>query len=260
MLVFPQLLSGGNAQYPLVRSVIHRTVVNALSDGSTVKYEDPAPERVRWQLRLDSLNETERSAVEQLFLNAKAERGLFTLLDPGANLLSWSEDLSKSVWVKDALLQASAGAADPYGGSGAWTLTNNGQASQRVAQTIAGPAGFEYCFSAFLRGTGSVQLVRSSGPVSEVHNVSLSGAWQRVTTAGRLNATGDAFQVAVALPPGGTVAVFGPQLEAQPGAGPYRRSTGNGGVHTVRFDADHLTFTGVGLDRNSTTVRLVTTE
>ena len=47
MLVFPQLSSGANVQYPLVREVANRTVANLLQDGSMVKFEDVAAGRRR---------------------------------------------------------------------------------------------------------------------------------------------------------------------------------------------------------------------
>lgn len=257
MLVFPQLTSGGNAQYPLVRSVADRTVANVLQDGTAVKFEDVSAGRTRWTLSFESLNDTERLAIQQLFLAAEGELNTFTLLDPASNLLAWSEDLTKPVWIADPLIQATAGVADPFGGTRAWTLTNAGQATQKIAQSIAGPAGFEYCFSVYVRGTGSVSLLRGT---SDIRTVSLTSRWERASTAGRLSVTADTFQVAIALDPGASVQVFGPQLEAQPAAGPYRRSLGVQGVASVRFESDQLTTAGVGLDRNRSIIRLVSVE
>lgn len=258
MLVFPQLSNGANVQYPLVRMDASRTVVNVLQDGTRVKFEDVTAGRTSWVLRLESLNEAERVAVEQLFVTAEGELNTFTLLDPATNLLSWSEDFGKPAWVADPLLQATGGVADVVGGSSAWQLTNTGQASQKIAQTIAGPARFTYCFSVYARGTGSVSLVRGA---SDRRTFALGSAWQRISTAGNLGVSGDTFQVAITLAPGASVQVFGPQLEAQPAAGPYRRSRGVSGVYAkVRFESDHLRTTAVGLDRNSSVIRLVSVE
>ena len=260
MLVFPQLSSGANVQYPLVRAVANRTVANILQDGTMVKFEDVAAGRTRWELRLDSLDESERMAVEQLFVAAEGELTPFVLLDPASNLLSWSEDFSKASWQKDPLLDLVAGLADANGGHVAWRLTNSGQARQQIAQSIGGPGQFEYCFSLYVRGSGNVSLVRSSGGVSDVRAFQASGDWQRVYSAGRLGATSDTFSVAIALDAGAAVEVFGPQLEAQPGAGPYRRSLGVSGAYRVRFESSRLQTTAVGLDRNSSVIRLVTVE
>ena len=256
MLVFPQFSSGANVQYPLVRVASNRTVINALLDGSVVKFEDVSAGRARWELRLESLDEAERQSVEQLFLATEGELKSFTLLDPTTNLLSWTEDFSKPVWVFDPLIQAIGGIADPIGGSAAWQVTNSGQASQQVVQAIAAPAGLGFCFSIYARGIGSVNLVRSTTTTG----FALTSSWQRISTAGSSSGTGDIFQIAIALDPGGHVQIFGPQLEAQPAAGPYRRSLAAGGVSLVRFDSDRLNTVAVGLDRHSTVIHLVSVE
>ena len=261
MLVFPQLSSGANVQYPLARTDASRTVVNVLEDGTVVKFEDVTAARPSWTLRMESLDEAERLAIERLFVAAEGELNTFTLLDPATNLLGWSENFSKSVWVADPLIQASGAVADPLGGTAGWQLTNSGQASQRMTQTVAGPADFEYCFSAYLRGAGSVNLLRYSVGASETRAFVLTSTWQRVATTGRLGAAGDIFQVGIALDAGASAQVFGPQLEAQPAAGPYRRSQGVSGVYSnVRFESDRLTTVAVGLDRNSSVIHLVSVE
>ena len=261
MLVFPQLTNGANVQYPLRRVEASRTVVNLLEDGTTLKYEDVNGGVIRWELLLNSLNESERVAVEQLFLACEAELNAFTLLDPATNLLNWSEDFSRPAWILDPLIHITGGVADPQSRTSAWQVTNAGQATQKISQKIAAPAGFEYCFSAYVRGTGAVSLVRSSGSTADTRSFALTGSWQRIATAGRLSATGNVFQAAIALDPGGSAQVFGPQLEAQPAAGPYRRSLAAGGVFSkVRFETNTLKTTAVGLDRHSSQIRLVSVE
>ena len=88
MLVFPQLSSGANVQYPLARTDSSRTVVNVLQDGSMVKFEDVSASRTRWTLRLESLDQAERLAIEQLFLATEGELNAFG---------KWGEGLPKQV-------------------------------------------------------------------------------------------------------------------------------------------------------------------
>jgi hypothetical protein len=253
MLVFPQLTSGGNFQYPLRRAGEVRTVVNDLEDGTRVKFQDIGDSRVHWILPLASLTNSEWAAVEQLYVTSEGALATFTLLDPASNLLSWSEDLSQTVWVKDPLIQLGSGVADPFGGAGAWTLTNSGQAAQQVSQTLAAPAAFEYAFSVYVKGAGTIDLVRAG----HAQTFSLGDHWTRVVTAGT-SAAADSLQIAMKLDPGASAQVFGPQLEAQPAAGPYRRSLAQSGVYSkVRFDTQSLDVTAVGLDRNSSVLRIV---
>jgi hypothetical protein len=260
MLVFPQLSSGANVQYPLVRSDAARTVINTLPDGTTIKFEDVSAGRIHWILPLSSLDGAERLALEQLFLATEGELNSFTLLDPASNLLAWSEDFAQSVWVADPLIEKTGGMADPLGGTAAWQMTNSGIASQQIGQQIEGPSGFEYCFSAHVQGSGAIHLVRSGGGASSTSTFALTNSWQRISTAGSLSATGATFKVDVALDAGGTVQIFGPQLEAQPAAGPYRRSLGSSGVYSVRFESNLLNSDAVGLDRYSSVIRLLSVE
>src|SRR6266481_3426370 len=119
MLYYPPV-----TQYPIARRASMRTVVNALTDGSTVRAGDSAARRMRWELRYSGLTAAEWQAIEQLFAATQGQVGSFTFLDPAENLLAWSEDFSKGVWRVDPLLQVTAGIADPRGGTGAVALTN----------------------------------------------------------------------------------------------------------------------------------------
>ena len=112
---------------------------------------------MHWALPFNSLDAAEQLAVEQLFLETEGELNSFTLLDPASNLLAWSEDFSQTVWVADPLIQKTAGVNDPQGGTAAWQISNTGTASQQIGQQIAGPSAFEYCFSAYVQGSGSSQ-------------------------------------------------------------------------------------------------------
>lgn len=257
MQIFPQLSSGANAQYPLARTSVSRTVVNVLADGTMLKFADISAGQTRWQLQLNSLDEAERLAVESLYLASEGQLNTFTLLDPASNLLSWSEDFSKPVWVADPLLEAVGGFSDPVAGTASWQLTNTGSAAQQVTQAINGPAQFEYCFSVYVKGTGNVTLMRSGA----ARAFTLTGAWQRIESAGTVTSAADTFEVSIVLSAGAAVQVFGPQLEAQPAAGPYRRSLGVSGVYSkVRFESDRLSTAAVGLDRHSSVIRLVSVE
>lgn len=260
MLVFPQLLTGANAQYPLLRETEYRTVVNRLDDGTELKFEDASAQRVRWTLPLASLNDAERQAVEQLYIAAEGQLQTFLLLDPGSNLLAWSEDLTRTVWHKDPQLVSTTGIADPAGGTAATQLTNSGAATQQISQSIGGPGNFLYAFSVFVKGSGNATLSLSSGGANIQRTFNATAQWTRISFAGNPGASaGTSVTAAIIVPAGGSVAVFGPQLDAQPAAGPYRRSQGVSGVFPkVRFDMDPLTIRAVGLDRNTTVLKLVT--
>lgn len=260
MLYYPQLTTGSLSQYPVSRTNHRRTVKNALADGSDIREEDPGAAQVIWDLSYAHLTTSEFTSIEELFAAVEGRLGTFTFLDPTDNLLNWTEDLTHNTWTSDPLLQITLGIADAMGSTGGIRLTNTAQAAQTVGQSIAASSAFQYCFSAYLRSDApcTVQLVassQSSGPVRQTFDV--GSGWTRAIASFQLGSQDDGIHFGVELPAGCSVTVFGPQVEAQIGAGPYKKATDMAGVYTKsRFDSDSLTFTATGPEQYSCSVRI----
>jgi hypothetical protein len=109
MLVFPQLVTGAAALYPLTKRLVRRTAVNDLSDGSKVMLEDPDAATSDWELRAKGLTETEAAAIEALFDAAAGRWKTFTFLDPAGNLLANSEEFDAPTWSNGPLVQLTPG-------------------------------------------------------------------------------------------------------------------------------------------------------
>src|SRR4051812_32798726 len=153
MLVFPQLTTGTAALYPVTKQALRRSVVNALADGSTAVYADPDGALEGWALRATGLTLAEWNAIESLFEQTAGMAGTFTFLDPAGNLLLQSETFSAGAWTAGALLQLTAGIADPFGTSRATRLVNTGQAVAGLTQMLNVPGDFRYCLSVWVRST-----------------------------------------------------------------------------------------------------------
>ncbi len=147
MMVYPQLGTGSLAQFPIRKQQQQRTVVNAALDGSAIRLADPNGAGTLWVLSYAGLTDTEREALEAFFEAAEGSLNAFTFLDPTANLLAWSDQLTNGVWQLDPLLTLTGGVADPAGGTLAWKLLNIGAAAQGISQTLQSPAGYLYCLS-----------------------------------------------------------------------------------------------------------------
>jgi hypothetical protein len=237
-----------------------RTVSNEISGGDTIRMTDGGGGAVRWELQYKNLTDGEWSGVEQLFEASEGRLSTFTFLDPMDNLLMWSEDWTKQAWTADPLMQVSGGIADPVGGTGAMQITNTGQAAQRVVQTIGGASWFQYCFTLYLRADApeTAQMVAVTTGEESKSAVAVGPVWARVVKAGSLSARQDGISFGVELPPGARVDVFAAQVEAQPGAGYYKKTTDRGGVYAkTRFDSDSLAVTADGKNSNSGVVKLV---
>lgn len=260
MLYYPQLASGSIAQFPMSRHTTIRTVVNQLMSGYIISMGDPGSAMVRWQLQYSTLTDNEWASIEQLFETAVGKLNTFVFLDPMDNLLMWSEDWTQAVWKADPMLQITGGAPDPLGGDNAMQIANTGQATQRVVQATAGPSGFEYCFSVYVRGDapGTIQLVASSNGQDSLTAVAISSEWQRVFFSPGIAAEADGISFGVQLAPGIAISAFGAQAEAQPSAGAYKKNIDHGGVYpATRFDSDSLLRTSTGINHNSATINLI---
>lgn len=259
MFYYPQLTSGSVSQYPVSRRDQRRTVINVLADGGDLRTEDPNAARVIWDLSYSHLTTEELTNLRKLFESVEGRLATFTFLDPTDNLLSWSEAFSESSWTTDPLIQIASGGKDAFGLTGAAQLTNTAQTSQQFGQTIAAASWFQYCFSVYLRADAPcvVQMIASSKSSQLRRNFNVGPAWTRGVVPVLLASQDDGIRAGLELPAGCSVSVFGPQLEAQLGAGPYKKTTDRAGVYpNSRFDADNFTFTTTGPDQHSCSVRI----
>jgi hypothetical protein len=260
MLYYPQLTSGSVSQFPVGRHSGTRTVLNELPSGDSIRMADAGAATIRWQLQYAGLTDDEWSATEQLFEASEGRLNTFTFLDPTDNLLLWSEDWTKPAWSADPLMQVVVGITDPVGGTGAVQLTNTAQAAQRMMQTIGGASWFQYCFSLRLRcdAACTVQLVMSAGGQESKSAMVLGPAWTAAVKAGSLSSRQDGISFGLELPAGARIEAFGAQVEAQPAAGQYKKTTDRAGVYArTRFDADSLAVTTEAANQNSGLVSLV---
>lgn len=259
MLYFPQLLTGSVAQFPLIRKESHRTVVNVLADGSSIRTSDPGADWVGWSLSYAHLSEAEWSAIEALFLAAQGRLNSFTFLDPADNLFVWSTDLTNAAWTKDPLLTILGGMTDPNGGTAAFQVANNGQAAQGLTQTMAAPGALTYCLSAFVQSATpvAVTLTATDGAKQTSMTATAGMGWKRVSLTATLGSNGTTMTFGIELPQGAQVSLFGLQVEAQPAASLYKATTDRGGVYpNSRFNQDGLVATATGVNQVSATVQI----
>jgi hypothetical protein len=260
MLYYPQLSSGSVCQFPITRQTAMRTIRNDLLSGASIRMSDPGAALVGWQLQYSSLIDNEWLAIEQLFEAVEGQLSAFTFLDPTDNLLMWSEDWTKSAWTADPPVQLSTGVADPFGGSNAMQITNTSQTLQRVVQSTNAPSWFQYCVSVFLRSNApaTVQFVLETTGHQLLAPIQVGSTWSRAMSAATLATQADGIGFGLQLPAGVSIQAFGAQVEAQPTAGPYKKTIDRGGVYpTTRFDSDSLVRSTIAPNLHSGNVKLV---
>src|SRR5438876_2089386 len=245
MQVFPQLLSGSIAQYPLRKRQLSRTVINQTRDGRTIKFDDPDAAGIEWELIFQALTDGELDTLQQSFSAAEGRLNAFTFLDPTANLLTWSEKLDESIWQGNTLLQLQPGVPGPAAAS-ATRLINTTAASIAIQQDVNAPGWFVYTFSVYARSDtpGNISLFRQAGTAMDERVFPLSANWSRFVSSGSLQTGADSITIGVTVGAGQTVDVGGLQLEPQPGAAPYKRSTSSSGVYSdTHFAEDAFVIT-----------------
>ena len=254
MANYPQLTTGALSQFPIRKRKYARTVVNRLADGSSIKLADAQGGSTGWQLQYAGLSDAEAGTLQQFFQSCEGSLNSFTFVDPVGNLLAWSEDLTNAVWQPGPLLAVSGAVNDPFGGTNAFQLSNSATAGQALSQTLNAPGAYTYTFSVYVQAAAAATATLTIGSASL--NVAVGTSWRRVsfTAAGDASAASVAFGIQIAP---GAISVFGPQVEVQPQASPYKKSTTGGVYQNARFQGDSLTVTSTALNQNSVTVNIL---
>jgi hypothetical protein len=235
---FPQIGSGSVAQFPLQRKRLWRAITNVMESGELISLPDANGGQIEWKLSYQELTDAEVANLTNLFATSGGEAGSFGFVDPFANLLGWSEDLSQPGWQLGELT-ATGGAGDPAGTTRAWTLQNASGAEQTLSQSLGVPGEYTICFSAYVYSSVavSVGMLRDATRL----NVTVGPQWKRVqiSGAGVSGATASTFAMAVGA--GSSVQVFGLQAEAQPWPSAYRPTGAAAGIlEETRFSGAEL--------------------
>jgi hypothetical protein len=251
----PQIGAGSIAQFPLRRRRQWRAIVNELENGERIALPDLSAGRIEWRLSYRDLSDAEAARLRALFIASKGSFGSFAFADPLANLLGWSEDLTRPDW-QSGLLTATPGAGDPEGTQTGWTLANNSPGSQSLSQSVAIPGDYIGCFSVWIRAdaTGPVTVARDGVQAT----AAIGPGWRQFYVSGPGTAGATHSVVSIELAAGQTIQVWGLQFEAQPYASQYKPSAAAGGIYPeTYFATDELTMTSTGVGLTACEVILV---
>jgi hypothetical protein len=199
---------------------------------------DTAAGEIEWRLSYQDLTDAEAGTLSSLFAASQGSFGPFTFIDPLANLLGWSEDVSQPVW-QLGLLRYVTGITDPLGTLRASSISNTSPGAQTLQQTLSIEGSYVVCFSVYLRSDtpGSVTLNRDAVSLA----VNVGPAWQRafLSGIGANGATQSGFSIAIAA--GQTIDIWGLQVEAQPFPSAYKQTTAPLGIYEeTYFENDEL--------------------
>ncbi len=262
MLAFPQLSSGAVSQFPFRRETRFRTLVNSAADSSVIKAGDVDFQSCRWELASHHLSDAEWQAIEDLHVQTEGRLLTFLFLEPGNNLLSWSETLADPVWTKDAAITVTDGQADPMGGTRGGTVSNSGSPGA-LSQALNAPASYRYAGNVWVRTASTGASLEVSDGAAQVASAPFDSTnqWKQYSAKYNLLSGLETVSFRIVVPSGGTVDIYGPQLEAQPAPSQYKKTAQQAGVYSnARFADDVLTDRATGLNRHSGVIRIVWTQ
>lgn len=251
-MYFPILRSGSMGQYPVARKTGHGLVTTTTPGGVVWRGRNGAAAEVEWRLSYDELTDDEARALEQHFDAMSGAAGRFTFVDPLANLLRWSEDVSAEGWARGAGLASQA--MSDEAGEVYFALSNGGGGEVTLAQAVSLPAGARLCFSCEVRGAASGVEVMAGG---ERRRASGGAAWRPVHATCQPLGSETAVMAGLALAAGAVVEVRRMQAEMQTAPTPYKASWEFGGIYeSTRYGQDRLVVAATGPNRNRAQVRL----
>ncbi len=257
-IAYPQLSSGAMAQYPLRKRRVIQSSVNTFADGSMIVSNINANTQYVWELSYTDLTSVDQTALQNHFTACQGPLNPFIFIDPTANMLSNSSNLTLGAWTSQPLLSVTEGTIDPEGGTTAFTLVNSSPVDQQLSQTMLAPANYQYCFSLYAMAATPTSL--RLGLNTQSQNYSLSSSWTRLINSVQLTDTEMSFSANIIVPAAQTVVVWGPQLEPQLSPSRYRATAASGGVYqNAHLLGNSLTFQSQALGLYSTTISIETT-
>ena len=251
MSFYPQIGSGVVTQFPFQRRRQWRAITNQLESGELISLPDAAGGQMNWSLQYQDLANAEAQAISGLFSASQGQFGSFTFIDPLANLLGWSENLTGPGWQANEL-SISAGTSDPLGTLRASTVSNPTAGSLQLTQTLGVSGDYVACFSAYVQASAAATITMQRDGQQSV--AAVGSNWTRVLISGTGTAATGQSTFSLVLAAGQSVNVFGLQVEAQPWPSVYKPTSAAAGIYEETYFADDeltITSTCLGLSRAS---------
>ena len=216
---------------------------------------DAAAGQIEWHLSYRDLTDAEVLNLSNLFVASRGGFDAFTFIDPLANLLGWSENLSQPDW-QAGLLQTQGSVADPVGTLRAWTVTNGTSGVQTLTQTLGISGNYVACFSLWVRSNavGAFTLARDGHQIS----ATIGPVWTRIWVSGAGTSAAAQSTFSLLIGAGQSIDVFGLQIEAQPHPSAYKPTVASIGIYEeTYFGTDELKVTSEGVGFSSCAITLI---
>lgn len=280
---FPQINSTSwiTTQLPYKSGLAYETVVQAI-EAAGMRYtfsrrsntnlpDDYSPNPLgKFMVTFPMITDAEVATLKTFFESMFGRYGTFRLLDPGGNLIQYSEDFTSPTWdLTNGPIGIPGRATDPFGGNLATQLS--AAAANSFAMSVVGPAdgginGFRVTVSAYVYAQSANQqlfigFVDSGFATLDGTTWKLPhNQWVRISHSSTLwnNNYFRAIIGGFTTWDGTIINVYGVQVSAMKGEGVYVRSPDNYGYHpNCRFDIDSFQRQSSGPNQNSVQLPIV---
>jgi hypothetical protein len=217
----------------------------------------------KYVMNYPSISDAETAILRTFFYAMNGRYGSFSILDPGGNMVTDSENFATGGWTLSGVTLGSS-TTDPFGGSKATALSGAGTLTNIFSPSIAGANGFALCGSVWVRphatGSVSIALVELTGGTTIVSKTLTLAAniWFRIDCSTILATNANiSLQITVS---GSATDIFGAQCSPTIGTGGYTKAPDIPSMRTkCRFDTDSFTVRALGPDQNSLSLPIVRT-
>lgn len=264
---FPQLTGGVTTTLPYQIQYDYRTTKDSVEVGKQYAWKWRTNPLGTFNVSLDALTTGELATVQNFFYSREGMKGSFIFLDPGGNLVNYSDLYSNASWSKSNIT-VGANVTDPFGGNLAMACTST--SSNGIIFTSVLPAGnasgFTLCASVWVQATivGQNLLIGFVDAGFSVLNSQVfalpNGVWTRIQVNITL-ATNSAISMIIGG--GGTwwntqINLFGAQCVPMPGPGPRLLTPGSDSLRAkCRFAVDDFPLQYQQFGRTSVTLPIV---
>ena len=206
----------------------------------------------RFSVNFPTVSDVSLAELKTFFEARRGRYEEFEFLDPGGNLMAYSEDFGNAAWTKIGASVGSPG-TDPFGGSKARSVSG-GQLTATFCPN-AGVSGYRFCVSVYCQGVNpGEQLyigINSDGSYFDLP----IGGWRRAYHTMVVNASVPTMKIGSGS---WSAVLFGAQAVPLIGEGPYAVSPGNYGYHQhCRFDTDEFLVSRLGPNQSAVSLPIV---
>ena len=278
--LFPQVNANAiTTQLPYVNGIAFQTIVQDVEVGIRFSYPlrgvgltgFPTGPLGKFGVNYSQITDAEVASLLSFFESMKGRKTAFRFLDPGGNLITFSEDFSQSDWDKsNGPVTITGPTIDPFGGNRATALVGGGSNAYikiPVGPTDGGMSGVVVCGSVWVKTPDigarlQIGFLNSTFSIYDNTDFPLpQNSWVRIFHTFKITDNNEWFLAIggnAEWAGGRTMNMFGAMVAPTKGEGAYVKTPGNYGYHQYcRFDTDVFQRQVLGPNQNSLVLPIV---